>query len=703
MSLPNDAHMEWLALSNSFDIDINNPIMKLIKTYLENSIRLVRAVAKTRLDCSKARIGVIPDKFKRAADVMSGGNSVIRGQMLKQARLQVVQSLEASVKISKLKEMRSLNDLHSAGVSEYAGLYREVVKIKRMAVKNEWQRVSVNNQRVLRRLSDIEKERRRMQSPERGIGTWREVACGADEIADFARSRNIQLDKNDANIPVYGGVSLDEGEKAILSLPPKYAVSERISAKTVKTDLRKTAVKLRWEERSADVEPAEKEREVIERATYNKANDTVDLSMVRPTDMKNNKRVILPQNHLGVVRETRLQVIENEVVAVARDVESRGGDRRSNLTVSQARGLDKLLKRMKDGEVVIYTTDKSGRLSIDSKENYDRAMSLHTSNMKHLTSPTDTIKRVENESNALSRIWIKMFGLGSGTSQDRRIAGNVTNKFSGPAPLYGLRKDHKLVPEGDEPPMRPVCGACTGPNAAVANLVSTFIDHINVSCRDERWCSSTESMIAEIERFNNTRETRECAIFSLDVKALFPSLDIELCKEVVYNLICDSTVTIKNIDYGVAKKLMWFVSTKEERLSRGIEQFAPTRMSNAGRPPGLTGFFTENPDMWRHSQSRMSPIEERKVLATVVSGCVKRVMANHPVTTGGQVFLQTEGGPIGLDLTCTVARSVMHCFDSKLVLKLRDFGIDCRMNRTYVDDKQMVTSVLPPGVTYRDG
>ena len=36
MSLPNDAHMEWLALSNSFDIDMLESYLKQITYYKVN-------------------------------------------------------------------------------------------------------------------------------------------------------------------------------------------------------------------------------------------------------------------------------------------------------------------------------------------------------------------------------------------------------------------------------------------------------------------------------------------------------------------------------------------------------------------------------------------------------------------------------------------------------------------------------------------
>ena len=96
----------------------------------------------------------------------------------------------------------------------------------------------------------------------------------------------------------------------------------------------------------------------------------------------------------------------------------------------------------------------------------------------------------------------------------------------------------------------------------------------------------------------------------------------------------------------------------------------------------------------------MSPGDKRKILASVVSGCVGLIMSSHPVTCGGKTAIQTSGGAIGLDLTCVVAKSVMQCLDEKRMDRLHTLGIDCLLNTTYVDDKTLVTSVTPPGLRY---
>ena len=52
-------------------------------------------------------------------------------------------------------------------------------------------------------------------------------------------------------------------------------------------------------------------------------------------------------------------------------VKENGEMRYTNLTLEQARGLTKLKKRCKDGEIVVTTTDKSGKFFVSSRENYE--------------------------------------------------------------------------------------------------------------------------------------------------------------------------------------------------------------------------------------------------------------------------------------------------------------------------------------------
>ena len=56
------------------------------------------------------------------------------------------------------------------------------------------------------------------------------------------------------------------------------------------------------------------------------------------------------------------------------------GVQENNLTMEEENGLTKLQKRVKDGYLVVVKTEKSGRFSVISMEEYDRSGTLHIKN-----------------------------------------------------------------------------------------------------------------------------------------------------------------------------------------------------------------------------------------------------------------------------------------------------------------------------------
>ena len=58
---------------------------------------------------------------------------------------------------------------------------------------------------------------------------------------------------------------------------------------------------------------------------------------------------------------------------------SNKGNESSNLSQSQLKGLTKLKKRVADGEIIIFMTDKTGRFSVSDVESYMEMGRVHIS------------------------------------------------------------------------------------------------------------------------------------------------------------------------------------------------------------------------------------------------------------------------------------------------------------------------------------
>ena len=165
----------------------------------------------------------------------------------------------------------------------------------------------------------------------------------------------------------------------------------------------------------------------------------------------------------------------------------------SNLTDDERKGLETLKQKVKDTTIVCYQTDKSGRWSCDTKENYKKAC------YKHLEDPTKTQvigpeehEKAEKEINCHGYALLRMTGLNDDINGERiRRAMRSTNNAL--APFYCLRKDHKKIEAGKEtegPKTRPLCGATDCLTRRTSFLLSKLLTEIIPA--GETQCNSTE-------------------------------------------------------------------------------------------------------------------------------------------------------------------------------------------------------------------
>ena len=96
------------------------------------------------------------------------------------------------------------------------------------------------------------------------------------------------------------------------------------------------------------------------------------------------------------------------------------------------------------------------------------------------------------------------------------------------------------------------------------------------------------------------------------------------------------------------------------------------------------------------------------MFALALEVLINEAMSNHCYTFNGQIKLQSKGGAIGNVLTGALGALTMVRFTRELKEKLAyamqdnpDFVL--HLLRIYVDDKNVITTVLPPGSRLIDG
>ena len=146
---------------------------------------------------------------------------------------------------------------------------------------------------------------------------------------------------------------------------------------------------------------------------------------------------------------------------------------------------------MSEENLVCYKTDKTGKLALDTVQNYTEKMGKHIKDDK-IVSSKELIK-IENDLNKQADFWSKMTRAGEKTNQMKRIKGNVKTKDNQIPILSGTSKDHKKADdERVGPDVKPIMGAMVGPNIGLAKIGNLLIRKVADEADEELVSKSTE-------------------------------------------------------------------------------------------------------------------------------------------------------------------------------------------------------------------
>ena len=188
----------------------------------------------------------------------------------------------------------------------------------------------------------------------------------------------------------------------------------------------------------------EKDREYRERKLG--FNGKIDMSTIRATDIPTNKDLYMPgpaklRKEIEI-QTTRLDRLETVDKYIKEYCDSDGIMKGSQvLTDQEEKGRKEILEGVKTKDWLVYTSDKSGRIVLDTKENFIDGMREHFSNDPVVTEAE--VRKGETVLNNHSRMWGRIFNIGSGTSGRRRCARGLIATFATIPVMQGLRKDHK--------------------------------------------------------------------------------------------------------------------------------------------------------------------------------------------------------------------------------------------------------------------
>ena len=360
-----------------------------------------------------------------------------------------------------------------------------------------------------------------------------------------------------------------------------------------------------------------------------------------------------------------------------------------NLDKRQINGLHSLQTRKKNGEIIMFPTDKSGGIAVNTPENYNTGMQVHLKDNEEVT--MDLYKSTEELLNAHMQVWCKII------KADERTRRNFISNNNEVPPEYGLLKDHKEITDPVKgPPTRPVCGAIISSNYRISYFMSTLLKPF-VKLTEEA-CDSTEDLLSRIKACNINEDIKNCIIGGFDVEALYPSLDIEFAIEKCIEVMSEFDVEYQNFDIEEVGLYLAMNLNEKDLIKEGLQKYCPSR-SCPGRRPKTTsaGKKMNKNKRWNKWINRISIPDknnEKRLILKAIGITLKIIFNNHIYTFNQKLYRQIKRGAIGVGITVEVANLFMVWWDRQLKSNLLKQGVIIKMYSRYVDDGTIVVKTV---------
>ena len=537
---------------------------------------------------------------------------------------------------------------------------------------------------------------------------------------------------------VYGGLQPTEEEAAIMALPPKFATYGAINLKEVEVEVELMFAKMKWElkarEERRGVEEEEEgggewteeweEEQQREKQVYCSGTGTMAFENRRVTDIPQCRRSIppapLPPRQSAILGSLKARVLDISTEYKASNCDARGNIKESNITLEEARGLKSIQGKVQEQEWVVMGSDKSGRLTANSRPNYLERMEPHVAG--------DTIATLEEQHsmerllNATTLQWGRLLLLGDKWNTSGRHWARIKNALrtkNCPAPpLYGLPKDHKQVPAGEEhlgPPLRPVVGATESPNGALSELLTEILTTVGDRADLQRFnlLSTEEAMEALTTLNTRVGDMSKPVLVSMDVVGMYPNFHREEVARVAAEefMRSDLVIEVDGKELGLYLAIV-YQSRRQELVALGLDQVVQKRK----HPRAKTIQITTDEVLARGQgeskfwdQEREPTLQEKKLmLSLALEEAILVAMGHHTYSLADQTRLQGRGGPIGLKLSGAIAKVYMIWWCRRFTETLQGATVTLpsfqqHLLKVYVDDGLQVCEELPPGSRYVDG
>ena len=251
------------------------------------------------------------------------------------------------------------------------------------------------------------------------------------------------------------------------------------------------------------------------------------------------------------------------------------------------------------------------------------------------------------------------------------------------------------------PPLRPVCGANVGQGTRLGEVLCIVLERVADTIPSESEIVSTEELCHKIVEANKELkgldwDNKQLIVGSLDVKALYPSLEVADTSEICKNMVEESDIKFEVDSEALGRYIRLAVEdsvVKEE----GIDMWCPKRKVTRGSVPTIMsnkynqtrgkGPNLKELNCWAPPEvAPTTPAQVRKMMAVALREAIKTFMSHHTYQFGGQLKVQEEGGSIGAALTVQLSRVTMRYLDIQFKKGVEREMRALNLNTRYVDD-----------------
>ena len=382
------------------------------------------------------------------------------------------------------------------------------------------------------------------------------------------------------------------------------------------------------------------------------------------------------------------------------------------------------MKRMKNEEIIIMKTDKSGKFVVTTPEKYIEMGEDHTNKDTEIS--WAQMRELEKNVSEHAVAWEMIWNTGEDHNHQDRIIKSKSTKSRNQANLKLLFKDHK---QGNK--TRPVASGNESFNIGLSNGVSDLLESVAKTSRDPYSVISAEDLLARVTAYNKNsppapsasraatpvpaaegstpsplpteseNKEEEMSLVGSDVVALFPSITAERSARIVRDEIQRSEITFEGFD---DEKARTYIYMNKEKITdyEDIAHLLPKRKAKTGTAPTMAsiGRKWDPNNQWEFPDENISSAQTRKLIGLVAEIATIVLFTNFSYKFGGKFYKQKSGGPIGVRATGAVAQLVMESWARKYREILENSGLKVPLMAGYVDDGRQVTSVLEPGMRF---